>query len=165
MQEHPFALNGCCFVLCFYIHCSMSEASSACQSHHNQRQPVPCQHHSNHRCCNRRGEIARCVNLHRTQDRIQNIKIAPVRSEWVLVCSMFLYPLFNKRCKQCRSRSCQSHHNQRQPVPCQHHSNHRCCNRRGEISRCIKSSLHARAPVRSEWVLVCSMFLYPLFDE
>ncbi len=77
----------------------------------------------------------------------------------------FLYPLFNKRCKQCRSRGCQSHHNQRQPIPCQHHSNHRCCNRRGKISRCIKSSLHARAPVRFEWVLLCSMFLYPLFDE
>ncbi len=77
----------------------------------------------------------------------------------------FLYPLFNKRCKQCRSRGCQSHHNQRQPIPCQHHSNHRCCNRRGKISRCIKSSLHARAPVRFEWVLLCLMFLYPLFNK
>jgi len=29
MQEHPFALNGCWLVLCFYIHCSISDASSA----------------------------------------------------------------------------------------------------------------------------------------
>ena len=81
MQEHPFALNGCFFVLCFYIHCSMSEASSACQNHHNQWKPIPCQHHSNHRCCNRRGEIARCIksSLHAR---------APVRLEWVLLCSI-----------------------------------------------------------------------------
>ena len=72
-------------------------------------------------------------------------------------CLLFLYPLFDEGYKQCRSRGCQSHHNQRQPVPCQHHGNHRCCNRRGKISRCIKSSLHARAPVRSEWVLLCSI--------
>ena len=124
--------------------------SRGCQSHHNQRQPVPCQHDCNHRCCNRRGKISCCVksSLHAS---------APVRFEWVLLCSMFLYPLFDEGYKQCRSRGCQSHHNQRQPVPCQHHGNHRCCNRRGKISRCIKSSLHARAPVRSEWVLLCSI--------
>ena len=32
-----------------------------------------------------------------------------------------------------------------------------CSDCRGKISRCIKSSLHARAPVRSEWVLLCSI--------
>ena len=61
-----------------------------------------------------------------------------------------------------------SHHNQWKPIPCQHHSNHRCCNRRGEIARCIKSSLHARAPVRLECVrlfCICLVLRYCQFVD
>ena len=101
---------GACFVLCFYIHCSMSDASNACQNHHNQRQPLPCQNDCNHRCSNCRGKISRCIksSLHAR---------APVFFEWVLLCSMFLYPLFDERCKQCLPKPPQSTAAPSMPTP------------------------------------------------